>query len=164
MIATPIEERFWQYVRKTRGCWIWTGARDLGGYGVIWFNATRRAYKAHRLSYEMHVGEIRAGLFICHRCDTPACVNPAHLFAGTAKDNAIDSSHKGRRANQTITHCKRGHKYTEVTTYRRRAGNGQRECKTCASEGHRKWVAASGGQAARNEYMRKWRAARKARA
>jgi hypothetical protein len=76
------------------GCWIWLGTTAGGGYGV--FTDGQRRIKAHRLSFELHVGPIPQGLFVCHRCDVPPCVNPAHLFLGTCADNCEDMRLKGR--------------------------------------------------------------------
>jgi len=95
---TPITERFWKYVNKTADCWLWTGAKTYGGYGVI--NSGGRDGKiirAHRLSWELHNGPFPAELDVCHKCDNPSCVRPDHLFLGTAKDNVADMIHKGRR-------------------------------------------------------------------
>lgn len=77
------------------GCWIWVGSKDTGGYGLI--SRDCRTSKAHRISYQAFVGPIPDGLVICHSCDTPACINPDHLRAGTMKDNAIDRETRGRR-------------------------------------------------------------------
>lgn len=78
---------------KEDGCWIWNGCRDRGGYGR--FNAFGTS-KAHRVSYELYWERPPRDLLICHHCDNPPCVNPAHLFIGTSKDNAQDSVRKGR--------------------------------------------------------------------
>jgi len=95
MKLTEIElGRFWAKVDKTDGCWIWIGAKNATGYGLIRFK--RKSYRAHRVSYEFANGEIPDGLYICHKCDNPSCVNPEHLFTGTATDNAIDMTNKGR--------------------------------------------------------------------
>jgi hypothetical protein len=72
------------------GCWLWTGTWDENGYGKM------IGGRAHRISYAMHVGPIPAGLCVLHRCDTPACVNPAHLWLGTHLENMADMGRKGR--------------------------------------------------------------------
>lgn len=89
------EIRFWRFIEKTDGCWLWTGNHDTAGYGRFWFDANTRV-PAHRVSYEFHYGPIPEGLFVCHHCDNPPCVNPAHLFLGTAQDNVSDMCAKGR--------------------------------------------------------------------
>jgi hypothetical protein len=77
------------------GCWLWERATTRGGYGNVWVNG--RIYRAHRASYEAFVGAIAPGLSVCHKCDTPACVNPDHLFLGSNEDNARDKVRKGRQ-------------------------------------------------------------------
>lgn len=91
-----IEERFWSHVRKTDSCWYWQGAHDVGGYGQFMLSATCGHMKTHRLAWEWARGPIPAGMFICHNCDTPACVRPDHLFLGSNRDNMADMRAKGR--------------------------------------------------------------------
>ncbi len=93
------EERFFAKVDKTEGgCWIWKGGKYEGGYGQFWLNG--RGVRAHRYSFELHNPDavIPEGMFILHSCDTPACVNPAHLRVGTAAENVADMVSRGRAA------------------------------------------------------------------
>ena len=92
--GTPLD-RFLDRVQKQEsGCWVWTGANNGLGYGVMRLGL-KQVY-AHRFSYEQFVSPIPDGLCICHKCDNPRCVNPDHLFLGTQKDNMQDCSRKGR--------------------------------------------------------------------
>lgn len=88
------EERFWSHVEKSDGCWLWTGELAGKGYGRMKFAGVRE--HAHRMSWEFANGPVQAGLLVLHKCDTPACVRPDHLFLGTQKDNMRDMHAKGR--------------------------------------------------------------------
>ncbi len=76
------------------GCWIWTGALNNKGYGLLMVEGKRTL--AHRAAYEAFVGPITKGLFVLHQCDVACCVNPAHMMLGTQKDNMQQASARGR--------------------------------------------------------------------
>ena len=77
-------------------CWEWGGNRTPKGYGQCSVGH-RRTRGAHRVSYEVNIGPLVPGMVVCHRCDNPPCINPAHLFQGTHSDNFRDMQAKGRQ-------------------------------------------------------------------
>jgi hypothetical protein len=79
------------------GCWLWSGRTNYSGYGHFCLDS-KAGVKAHRFSLQLKIGRaLGPSESACHRCDTPACVNPEHLFVGTHLENMRDSIRKGRR-------------------------------------------------------------------
>ena len=87
--------RFWSRVNvgNAGDCWPWRGSINSNGYGVF------AGEKAHRVAYQQFHGPIEEGMVIMHRCDSPSCVNPAHLVEGTQAENVRDCIEKGRRGD-----------------------------------------------------------------
>ena len=134
-----IEARFSSKVNKTVGfgpegeCWKWEGGINSNGYGAM--QVADRMIGAHRIAYDIANGPIPTGGLVRHSCDTPLCVNPAHLLLGDAKQNSDDKIARGRHNNQKKTHCKRGHELLGDNLIQ---GAKQRTCKTCFYESRKK--------------------------
>lgn len=94
--CTPIKDRLLRKVKVNTetDCWEWQGGKNNVGYGMIRDEHGMRT--THRVSYELHKGNIPKGMCVCHTCDNPKCVNPDHLWVGTKKDNSQDMIRKGR--------------------------------------------------------------------
>lgn len=119
-----------------RGCWMWTGATHRSGkwaYGKTCYH--RATVHTHRQMYKLvHAVELSPEQFVCHSCDEPLCCNPDHLWLGTASDNQIDASSKGRSRGMADTHCSRGHEFTDENTvwHNSKQGTGRRRmCVAC---------------------------------
>jgi len=90
----PIRYRRSYLKDKATGCWLWQLNLGRWGYGKMKIGG--KTFSAHRIAWELHRGPIPNELCVLHKCDVPACVNPAHLFLGTHRDNAWDKVRKGR--------------------------------------------------------------------
>lgn len=100
-MANPssVEQRFWNKVSKSEGCWLWTAGHDQKGYGIFYFG--HKNERASHVSLILAGRSVPAGMDVCHTCDNPPCVRPDHLFIGTRSDNMKDCASKGRLNFQT---------------------------------------------------------------
>lgn len=137
----PPVERFWARVDKggpvpswrpdLQPCWLWMGTMQKGGYGQIRMLVDGEIVKsAHRVSWALAGRKLIDGLHLDHLCRVRNCVNPDHLDQVTPQENnARGGSASARNARKT--HCRRGHRFTPVNTYRMK--NGARKCRACMS-------------------------------
>lgn len=132
--TTTAEEYFWEHVpaRLPGKCWEWTGTRSDDGYGKMSQKWAKQlgSFGAHRYSLVLHLGPPpEEKPLACHTCDNPPCVNPEHLYWGSALDNSRDRWERNPRRKEK-THCVRGHELTDGNIYRPPKGHG-RSCKKC---------------------------------
>lgn len=130
----PTIEQMLARTRAVGECREWTGDRDRSGYGRLDVNKKRQ--RASRVAWSLANGaQIPDGMLVCHKCDNPPCINPAHLFIGTQSDNIKDAAAK-RRLQQfnrpPATHCRMGHEFSPENTIPRNEGKRKRRCRICA--------------------------------
>lgn len=135
IFSKEMVSKFFSHVVYSECCWLWDNNKDK--YGQVWISKNK-SIRAHRWSYEFFIGPI-GNLIICHDCDTPGCVNPFHLFAGTQKDNITDASTRKRLDGQLKTHCPKNHEYTKENTYFK-PGTNRRHCYVCKYESRDRWI------------------------
>ena len=109
-------KRFWEKVNKSgvNKCWNWTASCDGKGYGQ--FSLNGKNHRAHRIAWEFCEGKIPDKLFVCHKCDNKKCVNPDHLFLGTALSNVQDMDKKGRRIS--VIRVEERHSMAKLTNFK----------------------------------------------
>lgn len=105
--------RFWKkvHIEPNSGCWLWSGSVTPLGYGQFWLSKLRLC---SRVVMEAVAGPLRTEQYVCHKCDTPNCCNPEHLWVGTQIENVRDCYSKGRQpaTRRKKSVCKRGHALT----------------------------------------------------
>lgn len=123
----PAAVRFAAKVDRTDGCWIWTGAKQAGGYGRFMLSSRPTVLVlAHRFAFEQAHGAIADGLTLDHLCRNTSCVNPGHLEPVSREENAL----RGSR-NAGKTHCDAGHEFTVANTYVSPSRPNVRCCRAC---------------------------------
>jgi len=120
---------FWSNVRRSDGCWEWTAGKTAAGYGNLRLPGGRNGY-AHRVAYELSLGEIPVGKVLDHLCRNRACVNPTHLEPVDQRENVM----RGAVPYGTYRpECRHGHDITDpANVYRRPSGS--HLCRICARD------------------------------
>lgn len=129
--ARPPIDRFAEKIALTdSGCIEWIAGTNEHGYGIFFISKSprRRFVRAHRWSYEYHVGAIPDGLVLDHLCRNPPCVNPAHLEPVTSGENVLRGESPSAR-HKALTHCPASHPYSGANLYIDPAGS--RHCREC---------------------------------
>jgi hypothetical protein len=108
--SRPLAERLWARVDRNGplpehaahlgNCWIWWGATNERGYGLIGLGVPKKNARVHRLVWELEFGAVPAGEFVLHKCDQRTCCNPVHLFLGSSQDNTDDMFEKRRNLHK----------------------------------------------------------------
>lgn len=131
-------KRFLSRVNRTETCWLWGGYIAPHGYGA--FTVDSRNIRAHKWIYEQTYGPVAPGLFVCHRCNVKICVNPAHLYIGTPKQNSRDAVRDGRYTAWRPL-CKNGHPFSgdNLYTYTTSDGASRRECRICRTNKNKEY-------------------------
>ncbi len=144
-----LKAKFWPRVDKTGNCWIWIGHKYHKGYGCVTSTSKQRRrinLSAHRVSYELLVGEIPEGLTLDHLCRNHACVNPDHLEPVSLWVNQLRGI-ATPALNAEKTFCKNGHPLTPENLTKR---VNVRECSICKKEAWTRWKLKN------PEYQREW--------